>query len=270
MDMRDPWSDELALPDGYDRDTWAPVARQQEARCIHEARLVVVTSTAHERLQLTKYPELRGRTLTIMNGADSDPLPSAHPSNCFRIVFAGTIYLGRDPRPFFRAARMVIEQAGASPSDFAIDFVGTDSYEGTSLPLVARREGLADHFSAHGFQPRRRVLEMLAEATMLLSLPLRTTMTLPAKLFEYTRFDAWLLVLAETGSATAELLTGTDADVAPPDDAELIASRILRRLEQFRRGERPVALNRNGRFDRASQCALLFDAFEEMTRDRGA
>jgi hypothetical protein len=183
-------------------------------------------------------------------------------------VFAGAIYLGRDPRPFFRAAAIVAARTGVTPSEFAIDFLGTDTYEGVPLSVVARNEGLEQHFTARGLQPRARVLEALSDATMLLSLPLRTTMTLPAKVFEYTRFEAWLLVLATPESATADLLKDTDADVVPPDDVNAIASRIARRLEQFRHGERPVALNRDGRFDRSTQSRRLFDALEGIAESR--
>ena len=103
------------------------------------------------------------------------------------------------------------------------------------------------------------------KAPLLVSLPLRTEMTLPAKLFEYTRFDAWLLALADSDSATARLLADTDADIVPPDDVDAIESAIANRFAQFRAGVRPIALNRDGRFDRATQSARLFDALEELS-----
>jgi hypothetical protein len=107
-------------------------------------------------------------------------------------------------------------------------------------------------------------MAFLAQASMLVSLPLRTAMTLPAKLFEYMRFDAWILALAEPGSATAELLRDTDADVVTPGDVDGIAAAIRKRYDEFRRGIRPVAINRDGRFDRATQARHLYDALEDM------
>ena len=107
-------------------------------------------------------------------------------------------------------------------------------------------------------------MEFLAQASMLVSLPLNTAMTLPAKLFEYIRFDAWLLALAEPGSATAELLRGTDADVVAPNDHDGIARVLRARFEQFQRGERPTSINRSGRFDRSTQATLLYDALDEL------
>jgi hypothetical protein len=90
-------------------------------------------------------------------------------------------------------------------------------------------------------------------------------MTLPAKLFEYTRFDAWLLALADSKSATARLLEGTDADVVAAGDTDGMEKVIAERYAEFRAGVRPVALNRDGRFDRTTQSARLFDALEELT-----
>jgi len=265
MDMRDPWSDESAMPDELRGALWRRETRARERACVSAASLVVVTSQAHEQLQIAKYPDVRGRIVTVMNGADSDPLPTGSPRARFVIAFAGLIYLGRNPRPLFRAAARVARATGAPPNEFAVEFMGGEACEGVPLTTIAREEGLGAHFRSYGFRPRREALELLANASLLVSLPLRTEMTLPAKLFEYTRFDAWLLALADSDSATARLLADTDADVIPPDDVDAIAGAIADRFAQFRAGVRPIALNSDGRFDRATQSARLFDALEELS-----
>ncbi len=265
MDMRDPWSDESAIPEEFASGIWRREAQTRERECVSSARLVIVTSKAHEELQVAKYPDLRGRITTVMNGADSDPLPEPAVAQKFVIAFAGMIYLGRNPRPLFRAAARVAQATGASPNEFSVEFMGDDSCEGIPLTSIAAEEGLGAHFRSHGFRPRREALELLARASLLVSLPLRTEMTLPAKLFEYTRFDAWLLALADSRSATARLLADTDADVVAAGDTDAIEKVIAARFAEFRAGIRPVALNRDGRFDRATQSARLFDALEELT-----
>jgi hypothetical protein len=60
------------------------------------------------------------------------------------------------------------------------------------------------------------------------------------------------------------LLADTDADVVPPDDVDAIEGAIANRFAQFRAGIRPMALNRDGRFDRATQSARLFDGLEVL------
>ena len=264
MDMRDPWSDESAMPEELASAVWQQESRARERACVSGARLVVVTSKAHEQLQLGKYPDVRGRVTTVMNGADNDPLPLRAVGTKFVMAFTGMIYLGRDPRPLFRAAARAARAVGATPNEFGVEFMGDDSCEGVPLASIAAEEGLGPYFRAHGFRARREALELLARASLLISLPLRTGMTLPAKVFEYTRFDAWLLALAEADSATAGLLAGTDADVVRPDDIDAIAAVIERRYREFRAGVRPTALNHGGRFDRSTQCARLFDALDEL------
>ena len=264
MDMRDPWSDESAVPEEFASTVWRRETGRRERECVSSARLVVVTSQAHEELQIAKYPQLRQRITTVMNGADADPLPARSPGKQFVIAFTGMIYLGRNPRPLFRAAARVARATGASPNEFVVEFMGDDSCDGIPLTTIATEEGLGAHFRSHGFRPRREALELLSRASLLVSLPLRTEMTLPAKLFEYTRFEAWLLALADQESATAKLLAGTNADVVGAGDVDAMEKVIASHYSEFRAGVRPVALNRDGRFDRTTQSARLFDALEKL------
>ena len=99
---------------------------------------------------------------------------------------------------------------------------------------------------------------------------------IPAKTFEYMRFDAWLLTLTEPGSATAQLLQGTDADLVGPSDVAAIAAAIRTRYEMHRQGIAPVRVARDDRFSRAKQAEILLDAIERVStqasarRDRSA
>jgi glycosyltransferase involved in cell wall biosynthesis len=264
MDMRDPWSDASAMPEDLQSRAWARSAKLHEDRCIAAADLVVVTSQAHAALQESKYSAIRGRVRTVMNGADRDPLPASHPGDRFVVAFAGMIYLGRNPRTLFRAAARVARETGATPEQFAVEFLGDEVCDGVPLTTIAAEEGLRDHFRSFPFRPRLEAMSFLARASVLVSLPLNTAMTLPAKLFEYIRFDAWLLALAEPGSATAELLRDTEADIVSPTDADGIARALRARFEAFRRGERPLSINRTGRFDRSTQATQLFDALDQL------
>jgi excinuclease UvrABC nuclease subunit len=81
----------------------------------------------------------------------------------------------------------------------------------------------------------------------------------PAKIFEYVRFNAWMLVLASNASATADTLRNTTADIVDPQDVDGMAAVIERRYTQHARGERPIAANHDGRFDRAHQARRLLD-----------
>jgi hypothetical protein len=99
---------------------------------------------------------------------------------------------------------------------------------------------------------------------MLLSLPQDSTMAIPAKIFEYLQFDAWLLILSDLNSATARLLRNTDADTVDPDDVDGLIRAIETRYQQFVAGERPRAINADGRFSRRVQAERLLGAIEEI------
>jgi hypothetical protein len=264
MDMRDPWSDASAMPEEMNSPTWTRLASKREDRCVGAATLVVVTSKAHALLQEAKYPALRGRVLTVMNGADTEPLPTSDPGGRFVVAFAGMLYLGRNPRSLFRAAARVARETGARPEEFGVEFLGDELCDGVPLSNIAAEEGLGPYFRSFPFRPRTEAMAFLARASVLVSLPLRTVMTLPAKIFEYIRFNAWLLVLAEPGSATAELLSDTTADVVDPEDVDGITRVLRERFEDFRNGVRPVSINHDGRFNRAIQAAHLYDALNSV------
>jgi hypothetical protein len=103
-------------------------------------------------------------------------------------------------------------------------------------------------------------MDFLADASMLVTFPVWNTIAIPGKTFECVRFDAWLLALAERGSAVDLLLRGTEADVIPPDDIDGLAAVLRKRIEAHARGERPVRIAQDDRFSRRHQARILLDA----------
>ena len=94
---------------------------------------------------------------------------------------------------------------------------------------------------------------------MLFSLPQDSDFAVPAKIYEYVRFEAWMLVLGTSTSATGQLLRDTEADVVDHTDIDGIARILRQRYEQFASGIRPQAIGRDGRFDRRLQAKKMLD-----------
>jgi glycosyltransferase involved in cell wall biosynthesis len=233
----------------------------------------VVTNSELARKALgEKYPEAARRMITIMNGTDDKCFEVKTAANCFRIAFAGTIYLDRNPRNFLRAVANVVQRASVTPDKFQLVFVGSvSSFEGQTLQSIALDEGLPTEFlSVRPAMPRKELFEFLGGASMLLSLPQDSTMAIPAKIFEYLQFNAWLLALTSEASATAELLQGTPADVVDPNDVEGMVRVIETRYRQFVNGDRPSAINQDDRFSRRLQAQRLIDAVESITSPQQA
>ena len=264
MDLRDPWSFMQRIPEAMAHPVWWWLAARHERRAVRRATLVVANTELARRELARRYPEWRDRFISVMNGYDQEPIPASGERRRFIIAYAGSIYLDRNPRLLFRGARHVIDELHLSPSEFGIDFIGNvEHYDGTSIRDMAREEGIEPYVTSGPPRPRREAMEFLARAAMLVSLPQDSDMAIPSKVFEYMQFDAWLLALAEPGSATGLLLEGTHADVVAPHDVQAIAAVLHRRYLEHAAGVRPSRIARHERFSRAHQAGVLFDAIEE-------
>jgi hypothetical protein len=269
VDMRDPWRLVQRLAEEIESPVWRHLARKFERRVVRDAALITMNTDASRDAMRAAYSERAGIIETIRNGCDDEPLPPARRDGRFTIRFAGSIYIDRDPRLVFRAAAWLVRELDLDPDQLAIEFVGdVDRFAGTPTMQIAVEEGVEKYVTLRGLVKRQEALEFLAGATVLLSLPQDSDVAIPAKIYEYLRFDAWMLILAHASSATARLLAGTDADVLEPADVDGMARVLRRRYEQFIRGEIPLAAGRDGRFDRRVQSERLMDLIEGITGPR--
>jgi glycosyltransferase involved in cell wall biosynthesis len=271
LDFRDPWSLVQRVPEVFASPLWLHYAKRYEYAAINSAALVFVNTEPHRDSLRRAYPGIRAPIIAVTNGYDDEPLPASHRSSRFVIAYAGTVYLDRDPRPLFRAAARVIRERALTPQQFALIFMGSgDSLGGVSLVDMARDEGIASHVELRPSAPRREALEFLAGASMLVSLPQDSDMAIPSKVFEYMRYDAWLLALASPGSATELLLRGSNADIAERNDIDAMARIIGRRYDEHVQGVVPAPIADDRRFSREQQANLLFDALTRELTARSA
>jgi hypothetical protein len=217
----------------------------------------------------TRYPWAAERIVTIQNGSDDEPVPTVADDGQFKIRFAGTIYLDRDPRLVFRAAASVVRRLQLTPDVFRLEFMGeVGEFGGRSLLAIAAEEGLDGYVGVRGRRPRSEAMEFVGGATMLLSLPQDADLCVPAKIFEYTRFESWVLILATQGSATARVFAGSGADVVDPDDVDGIAATIAARYAEFRQHGRPQPVGHDGQFERKRQAELLARHLDSISPHR--
>ncbi len=265
MDLRDPWSLQQRLTYGVASPLWFRIAERDERRVVAQSSLVVCNTEPAADAMRGRYPA--ARVITVMNGIDEGELPPSTVGSRFVLGYAGSIYLDRDPRPLFRAVARVVSERSLDPGRFGVEFIGYAArYEGQSLVDIAQDEGVAEYVRIGAPRPHGEAMKFLASCAMLVSLPQDSTMAIPSKVFEYLRFPAWLLAMAEPGSATARVLAGTGADVVPPADVGAIAAAIGRRFDAFEAGERPSPLGTDPRLTRRHQGGLLLDAIDDLTR----
>jgi hypothetical protein len=260
VDMRDPWSLVHRLQESIASPLWLRLATRYERRVMKHATLVTLNTEAMRNAMRVAYPQHAGKFDVVRNGSDNDPLPPTKRDNRFRLRFAGSIYLDRDPRSCFKAAKRLITELNLTPQQFLIEFIGqVYRYAGTPTLLIAQEEGIKEYVRVSGLVPRKKAIEFLAGATMLLSLPQDSDFAIPAKIYEYVRFEAWMLVLATPGSATGQLMKDTEADVVDHKDVDAIVRVLRHRYEQYVGGERPLPIGRDGRFDRTLQAKKMMD-----------
>jgi len=268
IDFRDPWSGVERVVDDHASPVWYALARFYEGRAVRAASLALMNTDRSREYMRALYPGAAHRIITVANGNDDEAVSPAERPDRFTIRYAGTIYLDRDPRPLLRAAALVIRRHGLTPGQFGIETIGSESFNDKGLKAIADEEGIAEFIEAGPRRPRLDAMRFLAGATMLVNLPQDSSMCVPAKLFEYVQFNAWLLVLAVEESATADVLRNTSADVVDPHDVDGIAAVIERRYLQYARGEKPEAVGKDGRFDRVRQVDVFLDHLRPIVNGR--
>jgi O-antigen/teichoic acid export membrane protein/glycosyltransferase involved in cell wall biosynthesis len=266
VDLRDPWSLIQRLPEHLASPVTLKLAARDEEVVVRDAALVVAnTIRARDALRLA-HPAQAERIIDVPNGFDEDPMPPSRRGRRFVVAYAGTIYLDRDPRPLCRAVARAVRARRLSPEDFALEFMGeVSTFDGMRLEDIAREEGVADFVHVRPSGTRREALEFVSGASMLVVLPQDSDMAIPAKLFEYMRFAAWVLVCGSPESATRAIVEGLDVDAVAPGDVNAMASVMIRRYDLHRRGVQAIPLARHAQLGRRARAAVLFDAIEAIT-----
>jgi glycosyltransferase involved in cell wall biosynthesis len=265
-DFRDPWSMVQRLPEEIASRLGLSFAGRGERRTIKQAAVIVANTQALRNALRQAYPEAANRIIAVPNGFDDDPVPASRRHRRFTIAYAGTVYLDRDPRGLFQGVARVVRELDLTPADFGIDFMGAfRTFNGVPLEAIAREEGVGDFVTIHPPRSRAEALEFLADAALLVALPQDSDMAIPAKIFDYARFDAWVLAFAERGSATDLLLQGTAADLVRPADIDGLTESLRKRYLQHVRGEQGIRLSTEDRLSRRRQARILFEAIEGIT-----
>ena len=263
LDFRDPWSLSQRLSESTASPVSIALGRREESLAVRAAEMIVVNSAPVGDAMRARYQT--SHIIDVPNGFDDEPLPTNVTRERFVIAYAGTIYLDRDSRTLFEALASVVNARGLTPSQIGIEFMGAvEEIDGTTLQQRAQSAGVEQFVGVTPPRPRSEALTFLAGASLLTMLPQDADLAIPGKIYEYMRFDAWMLVLAEPESATARLLEGSSAHVVSGKDVAAIASVIDECYMRFCAGERgsPVAVDE--RFSRVARGKQFFDALEDL------
>ena len=269
-DFRDPWitTSELDPAQGWKR----LYERFWERRVFRQADALVVNAP-HARASLAAAePALAGKLHAIPNGYDPEAFPpTAHAplsSKTVRILHAGQIYAGRDPRPLLDAVAGIPH--GEAPP-FRFEFLGRTEYEpGADLADEARRRGVEGAVLCRGQVPYREVLREMCEADVLLLMdsPNRK-IGVPAKLYEYLGAGRPILATGGLGGDLEAVLraSGVPHRLAPCHDTGRIRTAVTDLVGGVSRGTLEAGPEEQRRqFTRAVLAGRLAELVRRLSR----
>jgi glycosyltransferase involved in cell wall biosynthesis len=230
-DFRDPWITNNKPPAGRPcRRRWQTF---WERRVFASADALIANAPRAGAGLEAAYPEYRDKIHVVTNGYDPESFPPPAPrvpGRPLRIVHAGELYAGRDPRPLLDALKTLHAGDGASTSRWRLCFLGRTGDPGFNLEQAIRDRGLQDHVEIGGQVAYARSLRDMAEADMLLLLdtPGRR-LGVPAKLYEYLGAGRPILALAEPDSDVGWVLreSGISHRIVPYNDSAKIEQGLV-------------------------------------------
>jgi glycosyltransferase involved in cell wall biosynthesis len=217
------------------------------------------------------YPRHADKIATLPNGYDPIGHADRLLSNEVRVMHAGQLYAGRDPRPFLDAVQRLCRRESAPR--FRVSFLGRTNGHGIDLSVEVRRRGLDAVVGCSGQVAYAECLSAMVQADILLLLdsPGRRS-GVPAKVYEYLATGRPVLALAEEDSDTAWVLreSGAVHRVVPPTDALQIENALcgLAQEPQVYDASPQSRANRFTREHLACQLASLLETRSAREGDR--
>lgn len=266
VDLRDPWTHWSWVDGSKESPLFLRRTRPRQAAVMQAAQLVLTTTERQTATLRAHYPAAAARIHTVLNGADDEPLPPATDDGVFRLAYTGTLYVDRDPGPLFSAIRTFADEAELGPDRLQVEFMGHVEVLGRRrVRDIAEQAGVSPWLVLTPVRPRAEAMRLLARSHVLISFAERLKETIPAKVFEYARFPAWLLLVGPDDQATNELLAGGGALTAPADDVAAMRAALARAYAAWRAEGRPRPIAEQLPLARAAQVARMATLLREVT-----
>jgi glycosyltransferase involved in cell wall biosynthesis len=274
-DFRDPWVTESFTPQS------SGIVRRLELSCerrvMHKANLILHNAPNACALLRKAYPRDADRMTYLTNGYDPENFPpqAQAPANTpLRVLHAGELYVGRDPRPLLDA----VAQLPADVPAFRLEFMGRTEYEsGADLLSDARSRGVEARVLCRPQTSYQQSLAEMAGADVLLLMdsPGRK-LGVPAKLYEYLGAGRPILAVGEPDGDLAALLgqSGVMHRLVRSTDVPAIRTALAELVTAVAAGTAPLASDearlKFSRRSLAGQLAGMLDGLQPGTPSRAA
>jgi hypothetical protein len=207
VDLRDPWTDMMAQLHPNRRIELA-FERKIEGWVMRSAAAITSTGNRVIQLLIRRQPELTPKTFVVRNGYDEAVRHIAPDSGGrLSILFAGELYLNRDPFPLLQALERLLSRPEVDSSRVRMTFMGRKTeYAGKSFKDWLQGKRCA---AVVQFVPPQRpevVVDATLESTVVLNLAQHQPLSIPAKTFEHLASGRENLLLCEDDSESAQLV----------------------------------------------------------------
>lgn len=270
LDWRDLWTDNH-LYNGL------PILRNLEhvlEYAFHKKADVI--TTVSDPLASKLREKSNTKVSVIYNGFDPDdynslPVERIFPSDgVFRIVYTGTIYLGKqDPSPLFATIRILSNKNLVTPEQLQVIMVGRNA----NVTGIAKSFGVENYVQYQGFVPRQDALRMQRDANALLFLEFEAPGVegiLTGKLFEYLFSDPPIIAIGISKSSSAgKIIVETNRGNTYLNDTELLANDLIQLIagkNPYIRGSENKTRSVIKKFSRAKQAGDLLSLVEQVAK----
>lgn len=270
VDCRDPWvtTTDVLPPKGLKKVYESFWERRVFARAD-----AIVSNAPHACAKLAEaLPRWAAKMHVIPNGYDPDifPPPVARTPGPVRILHAGQLYVGRDPRPILDAVAGI--PSGRVPP-FRFEFLGRTQYApGADLATEAQSRGLSETIVCRGQVTYRQTLDEMASADVLLLMDTpNRQIGVPAKLYEYLGAGKPVLATGENHGDLAAILgqSGVPFRIARPADSVGIRQAVVELVTGVAEGTLPPVDDAARRqFTREALAGRLAELFNTLLKSR--
>lgn len=207
-DFRDPWTDSLRTDP--QRRTEYLLQRPLEKWVVHSAACVTSAGATVAQSLSSRYPAARHKIHIVRNGYDGEPQPaSSDTGGRLSLLFAGDLYLGRDPFPLLMALEDLLQRPDVDRSRISLTLMGrVETYGNQSLTDWLAGRACAASVNILPHLPAQAVTAEVSRATVLVNLAQQQPYSVPAKTYEHLISGRENLLICENDCETAQVVKG--------------------------------------------------------------
>jgi hypothetical protein len=212
VDLRDPITDMGAADAARSRSRRWAARRFVEQYVVANADAIVTTTPGLRDRLRSRYPAASARVSCIFNGFDGEMTTAKlNTGNHLSIVFAGELYLNRNPFPFLEAVDRLLNSSGVDETRVRVVFAGQcEIHGGVSVREWSSTRPCGRVLTIHPPLDAARLKELYENATLLLNFAEGQPIQVPAKTFELLSLGREILVACEPYSDTSKVIAGID------------------------------------------------------------